>query len=168
MDSTLIPNDWWTKAFSCYHHNTDCSCALIRATNPRTTHFNERDNKRSSEWWTWPSSGFSYVADLLAVFCGVTVLTPVAPDPPYWVIIFMQPLSSSAFSQRCQPAVLDTLWTVTVTRGKPSRKREREKQTQRQRERVKVRGGGKESPVYFIQWKRGTIHNQGRLIHSFN
>lgn len=38
----------------------------------------------------------------------------------------------------------------------------------RETERVRVRGVEGVSPVYFIHWQQSTIHNQGRLIHSFN
>lgn len=43
-----------------------------------------------------------------------------------------------------------------------------ERGRQSETERGRVRGGEGVSPVYFIHWQQSTIHNQGRLIHSFN
>lgn len=70
-------------------------------------------------------------------------------------------------SQCCQLSVTvhgqGRLWTFSISSGKLS-----SKQQERESEREGVRGGEEWRPVYLIQWQQSTIHNQSRLIHSFN
>lgn len=62
------------------------------------------------------------------------------------------------------------IWQVatTVRERRGEEEEEAGRARQKEMERGRVRGGEEVSPVYFIQWQQSTIHNQVRLIHSFN
>lgn len=64
------------------------------------------------------------------------VLTPVAPEPPYWVIKFMQLLSFTAISQWWRPSVAVARPAVDMSQS--SLRKQCSKQWEREKEREKA------------------------------